>query len=735
MPENMPIRYQIDFQMIPSLFYENKDGFRTRLLMAPESILADVYTNAHRKLQGGTPGLRFITFRPVDFLVQKRSYSGDRQLVYVSVPKPAEDDGSHVYCEAFALVSVGDSISLYTVEKSVFGTSCIGSVDRTGGHHNLGSAGKSTKENVEMLCKRFLEDAGNVLFERIEIPQPDGGKVAMMVNNESNTAEIHEYNTNGDLTKTTYGTMSDPEETPDEAVSSDCDDTDVLFRAAETGDSEAQNRVGTMCYFGQRTEKDYHQALIWFKRAAGHGNADAMRNLAILYDNGEGTLRNSMRARGWYEKALSVNPEDAVAMNNLGVLCLSAERSVQNRSKAEPLIRKAAELGCPTAIENLTIMSAGGTDLKKANLPSMLKCAPDNTISNTTKSTEKDINQCEEERNHSGFSSEDEGALMAELTRTIDSCSSAPITNDLEDRARWLMGRVEYFRRRGVPERKLYILEFRILQYMPDFVVRNFSQFYTFLREDISSIYVAVEFHLDKGNFAAAKKIADPLAQLLEKNKAALIDGHHCHQNSFELAMCTLETRKVLETPSTKDNYTAFLVAYARILQNTKDASGKRFLMCESRKYLRWAQSMSPQNASVWLYLGASYNEDEQMQLDCYQKALHYCYLKDDPYGLTAIYKHLAISYWFRDRADVTAALRELVVRLGDDAMELAFLLKKRSTPDRTPFRTVLQKLGIQIGFSDFVKETAEFVSNQEGKLRDHSEIQKIINTVQTLRL
>ncbi len=735
MPENMPIRYQIDFQMIPSLFYENKDGFRTHLLMAPESILADVYTNAHRKLQEGAPGLRFITFRPVDFLVQKRSYSSDRQLVYVSVPKPAEDDGSHVYCEAFALVSVGDSISLYTVEKSVFGTSCIGSVDRTGSHHNLGSAGKSTKENVEMLCKHFLEDAGKVLFERIETLQPDGGKVAMMINYESNTAEIHEYDSNGDLTMTTYGTISDPEEAHDAAISSDCDDTDVLFRAAETGDSEAQNRVGTMCYFGQRTEKDYHQALIWFKRAAGHGNADAMRNLAILYDNGEGTLRNSTRARGWYEKALSVNPEDAVAMNNLGVLCLSAERSVQSRSKAEPLIRKAAELGCPTAIENLTIMSAGGTDLKKANLPSMLKCGPDNTISNATKSTEKDINQCEEERNHSGFSSEDEEALMAELTRTIDSCSSAPITNDLEDRARWLMGRVEYFRRRGVPERKLYILEFRILQYMPDFVVRNFSQFYTFLREDISSIYVAVEFHLDKGNFAAAKKIADPLAQLLEKNKAALIDGHHCHQNSFELAMCTLETRKVLETPSTKDNYTAFLVAYARILQNTKDASGKRFLMCESRKYLRWAQSMSPQNASVWLYLGASYNEDEQMQLDCYQKALHYCYLKDDPYGLTAIYKHLAISYWFRDHADVTAALRELVVRLGDDAMELAFLLKKRSTPDRTPFRTVLQKLGIQIGFSDFVKETAEFLSNREGKLRDHSEIQKIINTVQTLRL
>lgn len=734
MPENMPIRYQIDFQMIPSLFYENKDGFRTQLLMESERVLADVYTNAHRELQGGTPGLRFISFRPVNFLVQKRSYSGDRQLVYISVPKPAEDDSSHVYCEAFALVSVGDSISLYTVEKSVFGTSCIGSVDRTGGHHKLGSASKSTKENVDMLCKRFLEDAAKVLFERIETPQTDGGKVAMMVNHESNTAEIHEYDTNGDLTMTTYGTIRDPEEAPDAAISSDCDDTDVLFRAAETGDSEAQNRVGTMCYFGQRAERDYHQALIWFKRAASQGNADAMRNLAILYDNGEGTLRNSTKAHRWYEKALSVNSEDTVAMNNLGLLYL-AEGSAQNRSKAEALMRKAAELGCQTAIENLTIMSAGGTALKKADLPSMLKCASENKISNTTKGTEKNINQCEEERNHSVFSSEDEGALMAELTRTIDSCSSAPVTNDLEDRARWLMGRVEYFRRRGVPERKLYILEFRILQYMPDFVVRNFNQFYTFLREDISSIYIAVEYHLGRGNFAAAKKIADPLVQLLEKNKTALIDGHHCHQNSFELAMYTLETQKKLESSSTKDNYTAFLVSYARILQNTKDESGNRFLMRESRKYLRWAQSMSPQNASVWLYLGASYNEDEQKQLECYQKALHYCYLKDDPYGLTAIYKHLAIFYWFRDRADVTAALRELVVQLGDNAPELAFLLKKHPSTNRSPFRKVLQKQGIQIGFSDFVKETAVFLSNREGKLRDHSEIQEIINTVQAIRL
>lgn len=734
MPENMPIRYQIDFQIIPSLFYENKDGFRTQLLMAPESVLADVYTNAHRELQGGTPGLRFISFRPVDFLVQKRSYSGDRQLVYVAVPSPAEDDGSHVYCEAFALVNTCDSISLYTVEKSVFGTSCIGSVDRTGAHHNLGSAGKSTKENVEMLCKRFLEDAGKVLFERIETLQPDGGKVAMMINYESNTAEINEYDTNGDLTMTTYGTISDPEETSDEATSSDCDDTDVLFRAAEAGDSEAQNWVGTMCYLGQRAEKDYHQALIWFKRAASQGNADAMRNLAILYDNGEGTLRNSTKAHRWYEKALSVNSEDAVAMNNLGLLCL-AEGSAQNRSKAETMIRKAAELGCPVAIENLTIMSAHGTALKKADLPVIPKCAPDNKISNTTKGAEKDINPYEKERNHAESSSGDEGSVMAELTRTIDSCSSAPVTKDLEGRARWLMGRVEYFREKGVPERKLYILEFRILQYMPDFVVRNFNQFYAFLREDISSIYIAVEYHLGRGNFAAAKKIADPLARLLEKNKAALIDNHHCHQNSFELAMYTLETQKKLETPSTKDNYTAFLVSYARILQNTKDDSEDRFLMRESRKYLRWAQSLSPQNASVWLYLGASYNEDEQIQLNCYQKALHYCYLKDDPYGLAAVYKHLAIFYWFRDRSDVTAALRELVVQLGDNALELVLLLKKHPSTDRSPFRKVLQKQGIQIGFSDFVKETAVFLSNREGKLRDHSEIQEIINTVQTLRL
>lgn len=736
MPEKMPIRYQIDFHTIPSLFYEDKEGFRARLLMAPEHILVDVYTRAYRSLQQGDSGLRFVVFRPADFLVQKKIYSGDRQLVYVSVPRPAEDDGSHVYCEAFALVNTSNRTSLYTVEKSVFGTSCIGLVDRTGGHHNLGSAGKSTEENVEMLCSRFLEDAGKVLVERIETRQPDGGKAAMIINYERNTAEIHEYNANGDLTRTTFGTISDREETPEE-VDLFNENPDVFFRMAEAGDPEAQNRVGTMHYFGQGAEKDYHQARIWFKRAADQGNADAMRNLAILYDNGEGTLRHSTKARSWYEKALSVNPADVFAMNNLGLLCLSVEGSEQNRSKAESLIKKAAELGCPTAVENLAVLRANGTDLKKADLPAINKCEPNNKRSETGGATspEKNTNPCEEERNGPKVSLEDERALMAELMRTIDSCSSPPLTDDLEDRARWLMGRVEYFREKGVPERELYILEFRILQYMPDFVACNFDQFYTFLRGDISSIYIAVEYHLGRDDFAAAKKIADPLAQHLEKHKTTLIDGHHCHQNSFELAMYTLETQKVLETSRTKDNYTAFLVAYARILQNTKNDAQTRLLMRESRKYLHWAQSMSPRNASVWLYLGVSYNEDERMQLDCYKKALHYCYMKDSPYGLTAIYKHLAVLYWSKNRSDVTAALRELILLLGDDAPELTFLLKKQPSSDKTAFRKVLQNQGIQIGFSDFVKETAAFLSEREGKLQDNAEIQEIIDTVQTLRL
>ena len=48
-----------------------------------------------------------------------------------------------------------------------------------------------------------------------------------------------------------------------------------------------------------------------------------MRNLGVLYDNGQGVKRDYTQARQWYEKAAAAG--DAGAMNTLGSTTEKAE--------------------------------------------------------------------------------------------------------------------------------------------------------------------------------------------------------------------------------------------------------------------------------------------------------------------------------------------------------------------------------------------------------------------------
>jgi len=54
---------------------------------------------------------------------------------------------------------------------------------------------------------------------------------------------------------------------------------------------------------GRGVARDYAQARSWFEQAAEAGNAEAMRNLGILYENGEGVAKDSAQAHNWYQKA------------------------------------------------------------------------------------------------------------------------------------------------------------------------------------------------------------------------------------------------------------------------------------------------------------------------------------------------------------------------------------------------------------------------------------------------
>lgn len=195
--------------------------------------------------------------------------------------------------------------------------------------------------------------------------------------------------------------------------------------------------------------------------------------------------------------------------------------------------------------------------------------------------------------------------------------------------------------------------------------------------------------------------------------------------------MHSVEGGKDPTTPCAQSNYTAFLVAHARILQKTGKPRGWNpfrsagAMHGDSRKYLEWALAMSPENASVWLCLGAAW-DDRKKQLECYQKALHYCFLKDGPYGLTEIYRHLAEYYLQAHQMEAAAALRDFILVLGGDPGTLS----SRVSSGKRHYKDVMGEHGIQIGFSRLALFAVMLLQTGEDKDNITPEVSQIMDTI-----
>lgn len=77
----------------------------------------------------------------------------------------------------------------------------------------------------------------------------------------------------------------------------------LLRRAAEHGNVEAQWQLGLLCASGDGTTLNYVEAAEWIERAAEQGFARAQSVLAWLYTNGLGVEQDDAQAGYWYQRA------------------------------------------------------------------------------------------------------------------------------------------------------------------------------------------------------------------------------------------------------------------------------------------------------------------------------------------------------------------------------------------------------------------------------------------------
>ena len=134
-------------------------------------------------------------------------------------------------------------------------------------------------------------------------------------------------------------------------------------KAAEQGHAEAQNNLGECYYYGNGVEKNYKEAAKWYRKAAEQGDAYAQCNLGYCYEYGRGVEKNYTEAVKWYRKAAEQGY--AKAQYNLGVRYFDGRGVEKNYTEAVKWYRKATEQGHAWAQHNLGVCYERGEGVEK----------------------------------------------------------------------------------------------------------------------------------------------------------------------------------------------------------------------------------------------------------------------------------------------------------------------------------------------------------------------------------
>ena len=86
----------------------------------------------------------------------------------------------------------------------------------------------------------------------------------------------------------------------------DQDNAKAMFyyrKAAMGGNAQAMRRVGEMYDNGLSVAQNNRRATSWSRKAANAGDAGAMRDVGVDYDQGVGVAQDFQQAMAWYRKA------------------------------------------------------------------------------------------------------------------------------------------------------------------------------------------------------------------------------------------------------------------------------------------------------------------------------------------------------------------------------------------------------------------------------------------------
>lgn len=135
-----------------------------------------------------------------------------------------------------------------------------------------------------------------------------------------------------------------------------------VLELAKKGDAAAQNEVGGWYYRGRHVDQNFKEALQWWSKSAEQGNVQAIGNMGLCYQTGNGIEKDSLMATKLYKKSIQKGSKALFAQNvelaNKGnvfsnILVASCYQNgigvAKDAAKAIPFLKNAAERNCVPA--------------------------------------------------------------------------------------------------------------------------------------------------------------------------------------------------------------------------------------------------------------------------------------------------------------------------------------------------------------------------------------------------
>lgn len=116
-------------------------------------------------------------------------------------------------------------------------------------------------------------------------------------------------------------------------------------KAADLGDAEAQFILGEDYYGGRGVPRDKEAAIQWYQQAAERGHLQAQLYLATMYSSGEASASKPNYGVAAYWFRMAADQGDANAQGNLGIMYRNGDGVIQDYAEAVRLCSAAADKG------------------------------------------------------------------------------------------------------------------------------------------------------------------------------------------------------------------------------------------------------------------------------------------------------------------------------------------------------------------------------------------------------